>query len=288
MARNKKDEANTLENYERIMSHSGRLKKAVGYVRVSTDAQAGDDKFGRAAQIKAILDYAEEHGYEIVTWKEDCMSGASDNRPALNEILYGGCYNPPYDAVIAFKSDRIARDTKLYFYYLYTLEKKNIKLLSTQEDFDEGSEYANIYRSLMMFCAEQERKNIAMRTMRGRKEKARTGSYAGGGVPFGYNLVDKQYVIDEHDAEIVRSIFEKYDVEHLSYNAIAIDLNEAGVQTRSGSVFRANSVKNIIENRMTYRGYYKYGGMEYVKGQHEPIIPDKDPEPRKRTRRVKK
>ena len=60
-----------------------------------------------------------------------------------NKILYDeDISNPPFEAVIAFKSDRVARDTKLYFYYLYVLEKRNIKLLSTQEVFPEG-DFAN-------------------------------------------------------------------------------------------------------------------------------------------------
>ncbi|MBQ2348676.1 MAG: recombinase family protein, partial [Clostridia bacterium] len=103
------------------------LKNAVGYIRVSTAEQANDDRYGIDVQRKEILSYADINGYSIVDWKIDEMSGAKDDRPALNEILYGdNITNPPYEAVIVFKNDRLARDTKLYFYYLYTLEKKNI------------------------------------------------------------------------------------------------------------------------------------------------------------------
>lgn len=33
-----------------------------------------------------------------------------------------------------------------------------------EEHFSEGDDFANIYHSLLMFVAEQERKNIALRT----------------------------------------------------------------------------------------------------------------------------
>lgn len=33
-----------------------------------------------------------------------------------------------------------------------------------EEHFSEGDDFANIFRSLLMFVAEQERKNIALRT----------------------------------------------------------------------------------------------------------------------------
>ena len=188
------------------------FKNAIGYIRVSTERQADDDKYGIEVQKQAILLYANDNGYNIVDWKVDEISGAKDDRPGLNEILYGDdVSNPPYEAVIVFKNDRVARDTKLYFYYLYVLEKKNIKLLSTQESFTEGSEFANIYRALLQFVAEQERKNIALRTGKGRSIKASCGGYSGGRRPYGYKVVDGVLTIDEQEAPIVKFIFEKHE-----------------------------------------------------------------------------
>lgn len=253
------------------------FKNAIGYIRVSTDAQAGDDRFGIEAQKKEILAYANKNGYNIVQWFCDEMSGTSDDRPELNKILYGeNITNPPFEAVIAFKSDRIARDTKLYFYYLYTLEKRNIKLLSTQENFVEGNEFANIYRALMMFVAEQERKNIALRTGNGRKIKAAAGGYSGGKAPFGYKIESGKLVINEAEAEIVREIFAHKD--KLPYLRIAELLNGKGYHARNGGQFYASGIKAIILNEPTYRGMYRYGqgkdkkNVPWVKGVHEPIL----------------
>lgn len=247
-------------------------KKAIGYIRVSTEAQANDDKYGVDVQKHEIETYANEHGYEIVEWKQDEMSGAKDDRPVWSEILYGDCYNPPVQAVIVFKNDRVARDTKLYFYYLYTLEKKNIKLLSTQEKFEEGNDFANIYRSLMLFVAEQERKNIALRTSKGRSMKAACGGYAGGRAPYGYKPVDGQLEINPDEVGIVKLIFEERNKGN-SFNKIAVKLLDEGYRTRNGSMFAAASIKSIVDNEMFYKGYYKYGkDSEWIKGVHEPLF----------------
>ena len=244
--------------------------KARGYVRVSTQEQAKDDKFGIEVQQKAIADYANANGYEIVDWKVDEVSGVKDDRPALNEILYGEVTNPPYQAVIVFKNDRLARDTKLYFYYLYTLEKKNIKLLSTKEEFSEGSEFANIYRALLQFVAEQERRNIALRTGRGRCLKATYGGYSGGRTPYGYRAENGRLVIDEGERPIVEYIFKVYGTKPVL--AITDDLNDMGYTTRKGTKFRDAQVWSIIKNRKLYEGMYKYGDMDWVQGVHEPIL----------------
>lgn len=252
------------------------LKNAIGYIRVSTEGQAGDDKYGIEAQKAAILAYADEHGYQIVAWFYDEMSGASDDRPELNKILYGeDITNPPFEAVIAYKSDRIARDTKLYFYYLYVLEKRNIKLISTEEVFPEG-DFANIYRALMLFVAEQERKNITLRTGNGRKQKAAAGGYSGGKAPYGYKIENGGLVINDDEAIAVREIFAMKD--SMSMIRIADWLNDNGYRTRSGGRFYASNIKSIIENEQTYRGMYRYGrgkdkkDVPWVRGVHEPIL----------------
>lgn len=107
-----------------------------------------------------------EHDYEIVDWCTDTISGAKDNRPELNKILYQSDVLPRHEAVIVFKNDRVARDTKLYFYYFYTLEKRNVKLLSTEEHFSEGDDFANIYRSwiYVIYCM---KKGIELERVRG-------------------------------------------------------------------------------------------------------------------------
>lgn len=253
------------------------FKNAIGYIRVSTEQQANDDKFGIDVQKQAILLYANEHHYNIVDWKIDEISGAKDDRPALNEILYGDAVsNPPFEAVIVFKNDRLARETKLYFYYLYTLEKKNIKLLSTREEFQEGSDFANIYRALLQFVAEQERKNIALRTGKGRSIKASCGGYSGGRCPYGYKVVGGRLIINEEERPIVEMVFKGLK-EHKTLWAIADELTAAGYRTRKGTPFRESNVRSMRDNKLLYQGMYKYGkNASWVQGVHEPILGKED------------
>lgn len=247
------------------------MKKAIGYIRLSTTEQ--DEKFGADAQRNAIELFAREKGYEIVAWNKDVISGVSDERPELNKILYGDdVVNPPFEAVIVFKSDRLARDTKLYFYYLYLLEKKGVKLLSVEESFGDDEMFANIYRSMMLFVAEQERKNIALRTSKGRKIKAIVGGYAGGRCPFGYNAVNGQLIVNEKEAHIVKEIFAMYN-DGVSQRQIAKQLNELGYLTKTGIPFTQVKVMYILRNEKLYQGFVKYGkDSDWVKGVHTPLI----------------
>lgn len=256
------------------MASSERLKRAVGYVRVSTDGQVGEDKFGIDSQKAQILKYAADNGYEIVKWyEEDGVSGVKAERPALNALLFGDdVTNPPFEAVIIAKTDRLSRDTKLYFYYLYVLEKKNIRLLSVNEHFDSDDALSNIYRSLILFVAEQERRNIALRTSKGRESKAVVGGYSGGRAPYGYKVVSGKLVINPDEEEIVKMTFTGLKEGKTLWN-IADSINDAGFRTRNGGRFRESNIRSIRDNKKVYQGYYKYGNMvDYVKGVHEPIL----------------
>ena len=51
-------------------------------------------------------------------------------------------------------------------------------------------------------------------------------------------------------------------------------LNEAGYRTRNGKEFVISTVQSIWNNEQTYRGMYRYGNGDWVKGQHEAILTD--------------
>jgi site-specific DNA recombinase len=248
------------------------MKQAIGYCRVSTDGQIGEDKFGLEAQKEQIKLYALSNGYEIVAWSTDeGISGATLDRPALNDLLYGEVGNPPIEAVIVAKNDRMSRDMEQYFYVKYSLKKKNISLKSVSEDFGQMGVFSNVMESLAMFIAEQERINIAKRTSGGRKLKAASGGYSGGRAPYGYKIHHGQYEVVPEEAGMVKKIFELLG-GGMNLTDTAEWLNSNGYATRNGKRFYASHIKAIKENRPVYEGYYKYGNMDWVRGVHEAIL----------------
>jgi len=248
--------------------------RAIGYMRVSTDAQAQEDKYGLDEQKEMILEYARKNNIYIIDWFVDKgVSGTTESRPAMDQLLYSEIRNPPIEYILVAKSDRIARDIKLYYYYLMLMEKKGMKLVSVSEPVvDDGSGMGNIYKALMLFVAEQERKNIAIRTAGGRKQKAMTGGYAGGRPPYGYGAVDGKLVIIPHEAKIIRKIFELTEAG-IGLSRISKLFNENGIPTRSGKRWTPTGVSNILGYKDFYEGKYGYGGVETI-GSHEPLIVD--------------
>lgn len=246
--------------------------KVAGYVRVSTEAQAGEDRFGIDAQMAEIKLWCEREGHKLIKWFIDSgVSGASEERPEFDKLIYNEDYaNPPIEAVVVAKSDRIARDIMVYYYYKHELLKKDIKLISVAEDFGAMGEYGAMFEALIAVMAELERSNIRKRMAGGRMVKARAGGYAGGRVPYGYKADKTTHAleIDEEEASAVRIIF---DHPEISLRNMAAYLDMCGYKPRKGTHWSASSIQGIRANKEFYEGNYRYAGIE-VGGLHEPIL----------------
>ena len=252
------------------------MKNVVAYVRVSTDAQAGEDRYGVEAQKEEIRAYAERKGLKIQKWYQDLGESGAKERPGFDAIVFGDVTNPPIDTVLVAKSDRVARDINVYYYYKMMLKKKDIELVSISEDFGMAGPLSVMLEAFIVCVAQIERARIADRTAAGRKIKASQGGYAGGRAPMGYHVVDGMLAIEPKEAELVRFLFEQKKKGATMMGA-AEAANAAGFTNRGGEPVTFSNVRNIWRNEHTYRGWYRYGkDGEWVQGTHEPILKGMD------------
>lgn len=244
--------------------------RVAGYVRVSTDGQCADDKFGLSVQREQIEEYCIAQGHEIVKWYTDEGESGAKERPGFDEIVYE-TKGDEFDGVVVAKSDRVARDINIYYYYKMMLLKKDIKLISISEDFEAFGVFAPMLEAFTLCVANMERENINKRTSGGRKAKAKQGGYSGGKPPLGYKIKDKEYVIEPKEAELVRKIYELSEIGK-GIQEIVNTLDMEGFTSRSGCKLQRKGVWRVLQNRKTYEGFYHYGDGEWVKGKHEAIL----------------
>lgn len=242
------------------------FKRAIGYLRVDTNDTKEIEK-----QKQAILLYANDNGYHVIDWRMDKPKDEESN--GLDEVLYSDNMLE-LDALIIYDNKALSDDIKLYLYCLYILEKKEIKLLSVNGGFEDDS-FVEKCRPVLSYIADNERNNVARWMQKGKSMKTKFGGYGGGRTPYGYSAKKGQLVINKKEKEIVEYVF-KHHKQGKPMLTIADDLNALGYKTRSGKIFHASTVSGILKNEPTYRGMYKYGDMDWVKGVHEPILKDED------------
>lgn len=250
------------------------MMKAAAYLRVSTEGQTGEDRFGLAAQKEAVEGYAQAQGVEIVGWYiDEAVSGATLDRPELTRLL-ADAEAEAFGTVVVAKMDRVARDLMAGLWIEKELLRCGVELVSVAEPF-RGQDPANVlFRQIIGAFAQFERARIAERMAGGRKQKAHAGGYAGGGAPIGYTAErgSKILHLDGEKADTVRRVFDLVDENPgASLQALADMLNAEGHTTAQGATFKKMTVKRILGRRDFYAGAYTYAGIE-AEGKHEAII----------------
>ena len=127
------------------------------------------------------------------------------------------------------------------------LEEINVSFISITEQFDTSSPQGLLFLQMIGSFSEFERKLIAERTKSGRIANAKNEIYAGGRIPFGYNLVNGDLVVNDEEAKIIEDIF-KLRCKRKSLSFIAKKYNMS-----------KQRIDYIIKNSV-YIGRYTYDG----------------------------
>ena len=123
---------------------------------------------------------------------------------------------------------------------------------------DDESPESLILESVLEAMAEYYSKNLAREVHKGLRENALKAKHTGGLPPLGYNVdpETRQLVINEHNAEAVRLIFQLY-LDGVGYGGIAQELTARGFRSQLGKVFSNNAIHDILANEK-YAGVYVF------------------------------
>lgn len=104
------------------------------------------------------------------------------------------------------------------------------------------------------------------------ERKAAKGKWKGGRRPFGYQVdrTSQTLIVDEHEAVIVRLIFDLYHRDRLGSRDIATNLNGRGHRTTTGGRWSGDQVLRVMKNRI-YLGELTFRDTT-VTNTHGPII----------------
>ena len=250
-------------------------KSAVIYARVSTDEQSKG--YSIATQMEACQRYAGDKDYTVGATFTDDYTGASMDRPGLNELREYISQNPT-DIIIVYDIDRLARKSV----YQMLLEEEFQRhsalteyVLGQYADTDEG----RLQKQIRSSIAEYEKAKILERSKRGKRGKAKAGFVqVGSRPPYGYRVKSEPHKswleVNDDEAKIVRLVFGWYlkgngEVRPMSMQSIAAALTRLELPTRGDQnshvakkrgvgVWQPAMVRHILLNE-TYTGTWFFG-----------------------------
>ena len=244
--------------------------------RVSTDKQVdhnGKNQADIPMQRKACRAFCDKMGWTIVhEEQEEGVSGhkvRAENRDKL-QIIKNLAKQKKFDILLVFMFDRIGRIADETPFVVEWFVKQGIEVWSTQEGqqrFDSHTDKLTNYIRFWQADGESEKTSIRTRTALGQLVEA--GGFKGGLAPYGYDLVKSgrfnkrkhelyELVVNESEAAVVRTIFEKYVHEGYGAQRIATYLNRQGYRARTGKMWHHATIRGIVCN-LTYTGILRCG-----------------------------
>ena len=224
-----------------------KKKRIGGYIRVSTEKQVMG--YSIEGQITQIEQYCQFNGYDLVDiYADRGISGKSMNRPELQRML-NDAKNGKLDCVMVYKTNRLARNTSDLLTIVEELHRQNVEFFSLSERMEVKNSTGKLMLQILASFSEFERNTILENIYTGQHQRALEGYYQGN-LPLGYNNIPdnkKELMINQHEANIVKYIFESYAKGH-GYRKIANALNHKGYVTKKGNPFSISAVTYILSN----------------------------------------
>ena len=245
-----------------------QMKTAAIYARVSSDKQKEEKTI--ASQTAALTEFACKEGYDVPRewiFEDEGFSGASLVRPGL-ERLRDLVAEGQLEVLLVYAPDRLSRK---YAYQILLIEEfarngvETVFVKAPKSDTPEDQ----LLLQFQGMIAEYERAQILERSRRGKRHRARQGEVSVlSGAPYGYHYVRKTdetaayYRVIEAEAAVVRQVYERYTVEHLSIGAITRLLNKRRVPTRKRNTRWERSTVWAMLRNPAYKGTACFGKTE--------------------------
>lgn len=262
-----------------------KKKRIGGYIRVSTEKQVMG--YSIEGQITQIEQYCQFNAYDLVDiYADRGISGKSMNRPELQRML-NDAKNGKLDCVMVYKTNRLARNTSDLLTIVEELHRQNVEFFSLSERMEVKNSTGKLMLQILAIFSEFERNTILENIYTGQRQRALEGYYQGN-LPLGYNNIPdnkKELMINQHEANIVKYIFESYAKGH-GYRKIANALNHKGYVTKKGNPFSISAVTYILSNpfyigKIQFAKYKDWNDKRrkglndkpvITEGKHSPII----------------
>lgn len=252
------------------------MKKAIGYVRISTKDQSN---FSMEGQEKYIREYAQRHSFEVVAiFKDEGRSAKSFDRPDWKHLEYFiERYSGKISVLIVAKYDRFSRNAAEGLQKIELLERKyKIIIASVFEEMyiDYDSPFFFKQRADMLVNAEFELHVIRDRTKFGNHQARSSGRFITK-APWGYvNARDEKnkpvIVLDPEKVAVIRMVYNFY-LAGTAIKQIATEAREHGFSRRGHSAIR-NMLSNCVYAGLISVPAYRKDPAKHVKGIHEGVI----------------
>lgn len=223
-----------------------KMKKVIGYVRVSSLMQNEDGK-SIDMQIDYIKKYCKGNNYELVDIFEDRgISGMKSNRDGLNNLI-SAIEKKECECVVVYSLSRLGRKLKNIVDWIDLLNKKDIEFISIKENFNVNEIYGKLMLNIMGSLNEFEVNIISERIKDVKRNLKSKNEVYCGDILYGMYRRGNKLIKNNNEIKVLRLI-KKYRNEGISYFKISDKLNSNGIKSKNKGKWYGSSVRGVYLN----------------------------------------
>jgi site-specific DNA recombinase len=196
------------------------------------------------------------------------VSGGTLDRPALKRLL-GDVEAKKIDVVVVYKIDRLSRALLDFAKLMEIFDRNEVTFVSVTQSFNTTTSMGRLTLNMLLTFAQFEREVIGERIRDKFAASRRKGMWMGGFVPLGYDVRDRRLIINEREANLVRSIFTRFARGTPPQQMLNL-LAQEGALNKRGKLIGKGYLYRVLNNRV-YLGEAAHKGTAYP-GEHEAII----------------
>src|SRR3984893_13142936 len=258
-------------------------KRCAIYTRKSSEEGLEQEFNSLQAQSEACEAYicSQRHeGWVLARTRYDDggFSGGNMERPALQQLL-ADIQGGRIDIIVVYKVDRLTRSLADFARLVEIFDVQDVSFVSVTQQFNTTSSMGRLTLNVLLSFAQFEREVTGERIRAKIAASKRKGIWMGGLVPLGYEVRDRQLVINETEAGTVRHIFTRYS-ELGSVRLLKDELDQNGVRSKvrvskdgvesGGQAFSRGALYTLLRNPI-YVGEIRHKGVCHS-GQHAPLV----------------
>jgi len=253
------------------------------YTRKSSEEGLEQSFNSLQAQREACEAYvlSQKHeGWQVLpaVYDDGGFSGGNIERPGLKRLL-ADIASGKVSTVVVYKVDRLTRSLTDFAKIVEAFDAKGVSFVSVTQQFNTTTSMGRLTLNVLLSFAQFEREVTGERIRDKVAASKKKGMWMGGNVPLGYDLKDRNLIINPKEAELVRLIFREY-VRLGSVFDLCEWLRDKGIRSKSrtattgrkigGAVLSRGTLYHLLSNPL-YIGRTAHKGKLY-QGQHEAII----------------
>lgn len=263
-----------------------KKKRVAAYARVSTKSRTQAHSYDFQSRYwNEQLGKSDKYDY-VGLFADNGISGKFAERRPQFMALIEACRNGTIDIVFTKSVQRFARNTEELLKLVRELREIGVAVIFEKENINTLKPDSELFLTIAAAVAEDDLRRYSGNVLWTLRDKFQRSEYKIGNRLYGYIITkERKLIVNNEEAKIVKTIFEKLAIEEWSSFKIATWLNDKGIIAPLGGKWNDTQIRLMIRNEKYYgdvimqKQYTENGVRKVNRGERDAFLLENNHEP---------